>query len=176
MDAALPYGVHHGSSSSDIFFSSTHMRTTSARPNTAKSAKARNALNHAKKSIDFYTCARFERRGKSLTRCCDGGILRALMWCKIVVFCLVWRNGAAEAGSEIDRLHRGVGLNNQRYPIPNSVTMCRGRYGPFKGRETGITREAPYRSLSAEGNPERSILTKVLRALGTRLTIQPAAT
>jgi probable addiction module antidote protein len=43
-------------------------------------------------------------------------------------------------------------------------------------RKTGITREALYRSLSAEGNPELSTLTKVLRALGMRLTIQPAAT
>jgi probable addiction module antidote protein len=40
-------------------------------------------------------------------------------------------------------------------------------------RKTGITREALYRSLSAEGNPELATLTKVLRALGMRLAIQP---
>jgi len=43
-------------------------------------------------------------------------------------------------------------------------------------RKTGISREALYRSLSAEGNPELATLTKVLRALGMRLKIQPAAT
>ncbi len=40
----------------------------------------------------------------------------------------------------------------------------------------GITRKALYRSLSADGNPELATLTKVLRELGMRLTIQRAAT
>lgn len=43
-------------------------------------------------------------------------------------------------------------------------------------RKVGITREALYRSLSAEGNSELSTLTKALRALGMRLTIQPTGT
>lgn len=53
--------------------------------------------------------------------------------------------------------------------------VARARGMSELARETGITREALYRSLSAEGNPELSTLTKVLRALGMRLTIQPAA-
>jgi probable addiction module antidote protein len=39
-------------------------------------------------------------------------------------------------------------------------------------RETGLTREALYRSLSADGNPELATLTKVLRAFGLRLSVQ----
>jgi probable addiction module antidote protein len=42
-------------------------------------------------------------------------------------------------------------------------------------RKTGMTREALYRSLSSEGNPELATLSKVLRALGMRLAIQPSA-
>jgi probable addiction module antidote protein len=53
--------------------------------------------------------------------------------------------------------------------------VARARGMSELARKTGITREALYRSLSAEGNPELSTLTKVLRALGMRLTIQPAA-
>jgi probable addiction module antidote protein len=54
--------------------------------------------------------------------------------------------------------------------------VARARGMSELARKTGITREALYRSLSAEGNPELSTLTKVLRALGMRLTIQPAGT
>jgi probable addiction module antidote protein len=42
-------------------------------------------------------------------------------------------------------------------------------------RETGLTREALYRSLSLEGNPNLSTLLKVTRALGVRLTAEAAA-
>jgi probable addiction module antidote protein len=54
--------------------------------------------------------------------------------------------------------------------------VARARGMSELARKTGITREALYRSLSADGNPELSTLTKVLRALGMRLTIQPAGT
>jgi len=42
-------------------------------------------------------------------------------------------------------------------------------------RKTGIAREALYRSLSAEGNPELATLSKVLRAIGMRLSVQAAS-
>lgn len=42
-------------------------------------------------------------------------------------------------------------------------------------RETGLAREALYRSLSAHGNPSFATVTKVVRALGVRLTAVPAA-
>ncbi len=54
------------------------------------------------------------------------------------------------------------------------VARARGRSD--LARKTGITREALCRSLAADGNQELSTLTKVLRALEMRLTIQPAAT
>lgn len=41
-------------------------------------------------------------------------------------------------------------------------------------RETGLAREALYRSLSASGNPSFATVTKVARALGVRLTAVPA--
>jgi probable addiction module antidote protein len=40
-------------------------------------------------------------------------------------------------------------------------------------RETGLTREALYRALSDEGNPELSTVLKVLGALGIRLAPVP---
>jgi probable addiction module antidote protein len=41
--------------------------------------------------------------------------------------------------------------------------------------ETGLAREALYRSLSAEGNPEFTTVLKVLDALGIKLTPERAA-
>lgn len=42
-------------------------------------------------------------------------------------------------------------------------------------RRTGLSREALYRSLSAEGNPEFATIAKVLKSLGLRLAIKPLA-
>jgi probable addiction module antidote protein len=53
--------------------------------------------------------------------------------------------------------------------------VARARGMADLARKTGLTREALYRSLSAEGNPELATLTKVLKALGMRLVIRPAA-
>ncbi|MBS0614100.1 MAG: putative addiction module antidote protein, partial [Proteobacteria bacterium] len=52
--------------------------------------------------------------------------------------------------------------------------VARARGMSDVARKTGIAREALYRSLSAEGNPELETLSKVLRAFGMRLSIQPA--
>jgi probable addiction module antidote protein len=41
-------------------------------------------------------------------------------------------------------------------------------------RETGLAREALYRSLSAEGSPEFTTVLKVMKALGMRLSAVPA--
>lgn len=40
-------------------------------------------------------------------------------------------------------------------------------------RDTGLSREALYRALSADGNPEFGTVLKVLRALGLRLAPVP---
>ncbi|WP_298214355.1 addiction module antidote protein [Acidocella sp.] len=41
-------------------------------------------------------------------------------------------------------------------------------------KETGLTRETLYKSLSDEGNPTLSTLTKVMKAMGLRVTVQTA--
>ncbi len=41
-------------------------------------------------------------------------------------------------------------------------------------RKTGLTRQARYKALSGEGNPELGTIAKVAEALGFRLAIVPA--
>jgi probable addiction module antidote protein len=43
-------------------------------------------------------------------------------------------------------------------------------------RQTGLTREALYRTLSTDGNPRLSSLQAILAATGLQLTIAPVAT
>ena len=60
------------------------------------------------------------------------------------------------------------------------ITQAIGEVARAKGmmqiaRETGLAREALYRSLSAEGNPSFATVTKVLHALGLQLTAKSLA-
>lgn len=41
-------------------------------------------------------------------------------------------------------------------------------------RQAGVSRESLYRTLSDDGNPTLGTVIKVTRALGLRLTVQPA--
>lgn len=41
-------------------------------------------------------------------------------------------------------------------------------------RETGLAREALYRALSTDGNPELATVMKVMKALGVHLSAEPA--
>jgi probable addiction module antidote protein len=41
--------------------------------------------------------------------------------------------------------------------------------------ETGLTRQALYKALSSDGNPEFATVLKVIRALGFRLHPEPAS-
>jgi probable addiction module antidote protein len=52
--------------------------------------------------------------------------------------------------------------------------VARARGMSVLARKAGMTREALYRSLSTNGNPELATVTKVLRALGMRLAIEPS--
>jgi probable addiction module antidote protein len=52
--------------------------------------------------------------------------------------------------------------------------VARARGMSAVARETGLSRENLYRSLSADGNPELSTLLQVIRALGLRLSATPA--
>jgi probable addiction module antidote protein len=52
--------------------------------------------------------------------------------------------------------------------------IARARGMAQLARDTGLAREALYRSLSRDGNPSMSTLLKVTRALGMKLTAVPA--
>lgn len=42
-------------------------------------------------------------------------------------------------------------------------------------RDAGVGRESLYKSLSSNGNPSFSTIIKIVRSLGGRITIEPAA-
>ena len=63
---------------------------------------------------------------------------------------------------------------------PNLIAASIGHVAKAKGmsqiaRETGLSRESLYRALGDGGNPELSTMTKVMRALGLRIRVAPAA-
>ncbi len=49
--------------------------------------------------------------------------------------------------------------------------VARARGMTQMARDTGVTREALYRALSPEGNPEFSTVLKVVKSLGLRLSV-----
>ena len=53
------------------------------------------------------------------------------------------------------------------------VARARGMTGVAK--EAGVTREALYKALSPTGDPKLSTLLGVMKALGVRLSVAPAA-
>ncbi|MFK8251793.1 addiction module antidote protein [Ancylobacter terrae] len=62
---------------------------------------------------------------------------------------------------------------------PALITAALGDVARARGmtslaRDTGVAREALYRALSENGNPEFATILKVLGALGLTLTVGPA--
>jgi probable addiction module antidote protein len=62
---------------------------------------------------------------------------------------------------------------------PALISAALGDIARAKGmsqlaRETGLSRESLYRSLSSEGNPELATVIKVMKSLGLRLSASPA--
>ena len=53
--------------------------------------------------------------------------------------------------------------------------VARARGMSQLAEETGLTRQALYKALSGDGNPEFATVLKVVRALGLRLHAAPAA-
>jgi len=53
--------------------------------------------------------------------------------------------------------------------------IARARGMAQLARDTGISREGLYKALSADGNPEFTTVIKVIKALGLKLTAEPAA-
>ena len=53
--------------------------------------------------------------------------------------------------------------------------VARARGMSHIAEETGLTRQALYKALSSDGNPEFATVLKVIRALGFRLHAAPAS-
>ncbi len=70
-------------------------------------------------------------------------------------------------------LEAAMAENDPRLLAAALGEVARARGMTQLSRETELSREALYRALSADGNPELVTLTKVLRALGFRLSVQP---
>jgi probable addiction module antidote protein len=63
---------------------------------------------------------------------------------------------------------------------PAMIAIALGNIARAKGmteiaRKAGVTREALYKALSAEGDPRLSTLVGVTKALGLKLSAQPSA-
>ena len=63
---------------------------------------------------------------------------------------------------------------------PSEIARALGVVARARGitdlsRKTGLTRQALYKALSGEGNPELGTIAKVAEALGFRLAIVPVA-
>jgi probable addiction module antidote protein len=53
--------------------------------------------------------------------------------------------------------------------------VARARGMSDRAEETGLTRQALYKALSRDGNPEFATVLKVIRALGLRLHAEPVS-
>ena len=53
--------------------------------------------------------------------------------------------------------------------------VARARNMSQLARDTGLTREGLYKALSPDGNPSYATVAKVAKALGFKMTVQPAA-
>jgi probable addiction module antidote protein len=53
-------------------------------------------------------------------------------------------------------------------------SIARSRSMSQLARDTGLAREGLYKALSNEGNPEFATVMKVIKALGLKLSVQPA--
>ena len=62
---------------------------------------------------------------------------------------------------------------------PNAIihafsVIARAKNMSQLAKDSGLTREGLYKALSPDGNPTFAIVTKVAKALGFKLTVQPA--
>lgn len=58
-------------------------------------------------------------------------------------------------------------------PSPAPVDIARARGMMQLAKDTGLTREGLYKSLSEQGNPSLSAVMKVMHALGLQMSIGP---
>ncbi len=64
---------------------------------------------------------------------------------------------------------------------PNAIihafsVIARAKNMSQLAKDTGLTREGLYKALSPDGNPTFATVSKVAKALGFKLTVQPAIT
>jgi probable addiction module antidote protein len=64
--------------------------------------------------------------------------------------------------------------NDPSYIAHALGVVARARGMTTMANEVGITREGLYKALSERGDPQLSTLVRVVKALGLRVTVQPA--
>jgi hypothetical protein len=77
-------------------------------------------------------------------------------------------------GATSGRKTLGVQLRQRLHPEKPGRHSPRARNGA-KAKDTGLSREGLYRSLSADGNPEFATILKVIKALGLSLHVGSSA-
>ena len=84
-------------------------------------------------------------------------------------------NASAASPQDLsDLLADAVKSEDPHYLAIALGTIARARGMTAVAKEAGVTREALYKALSADGDPRLSTLFGVLRALGLKLTISAA--
>lgn len=79
-----------------------------------------------------------------------------------------------DADSQAELLSDAFESGDTTYIAHALGVVARARGMTKVAREAGVTREALYKALSADGDPRLSTLVGVTRALGIRLTAVPA--
>jgi probable addiction module antidote protein len=78
------------------------------------------------------------------------------------------------ADSQMELLADAVETGDARYIAAALGTLARARGVARVAEESGITRQALYRALSAEGDPRLTTLLGVAKSLGLKLTFEAA--
>lgn len=76
--------------------------------------------------------------------------------------------------AQADFLKDAMSTGNAEYITHAIGIIARARGMTQVAKDAGITRAGLYKSLSAEGDPRLSTLLGVLKALGVRLSAEPA--
>lgn len=67
------------------------------------------------------------------------------------------------------------GADDPAYLTRALGVVARARNISQLSRDTGMSREGIYKALSADGNPSFATVAKIARALGLRISFEPAA-
>ena len=81
----------------------------------------------------------------------------------------------ASAEAQAELLSDALETGNAGYIAHSLGVIARARGMTAVARESGVTREALYRALSENGDPRLTTLLGVMKSLGFRLVVQPAA-